>query len=324
MTLIYKMADKMKLKFIIKKQVARIISLFLPRRIMRDKRLFQLWEKRGYHVIPDHFYEPIPDTRELSESLWTKKSDMVGIDTNEKYQLDLLSRFSSDYKKEYDSFPVNKTAVPYQYYVYNNFFFSVDGEISYSMIRHFKPKKIIEIGSGFSTYLSAQAIRENEKDGYNCELISIEPYPNETLKAGFPGLSRVIDSKVQDIPLSEFNQLKENDILFIDSSHVLRIGGDVQYEFLEILPRLNKGVIVHIHDIFFPMEYPRWWVLEEYRFWTEQYLLQAFLTFNDRFEIIWAGNYMHMNHSDKLQKAFNSYRKEDRYSPASFWMRKIK
>jgi hypothetical protein len=104
----------------------------------------------------------------------------------------------------------------------------------------------------------------------------------------------LIIDKVQNVSLSEFNKLEKNDILLIDSSHVLKIGSDVQYEYLEILPRLKKGVIVHVHDIFSPSEYPREWVLEDYRFWNEQYLLCAFLSFNSAFEVLWAGSYMHL------------------------------
>lgn len=204
-------------------------------------------------------------------------------------------------------------------------FESVDGEVLYCMIRHFKPKKIFEIGSGNSTYLFAQAILKNkeEHNDYECELVAIEPYPNNILKTGFAGLSKLIPKKVQDISLSEFKKLTENDILFIDSSHVLKIGSDVQYEYLEILPRLKKGVLVHLHDIFLPAEYPKEWVLKDYRFWTEQYLLQAFLAFNDSFEVIWAGSYMHLKHPDKLEVAFSSYRRNERW-PGSFWIRKIR
>jgi len=173
--------------------------------------------------------------------------------------------------------------------------------------------------------LSAQAILKNEEEDndYECELVAIEPYPNDILKAGFPGLSKLIPKKVQDIPLSEFKKLSENDILFIDSSHVLKIGSDVQYEYLEILPRLNKGVIVHAHDIFLPAEYPKEWILKDYRFWTEQYLLQAFLSFNDSFEVLWGGSYMHLRHPDKLEEAFSSYKRDERW-PGSFWIRRIK
>jgi len=287
-------------------------------------RLFSLWERMGFHLTRNAFWCPIPDTRtlKLKEELWLRHSELVGIDINEQKQIQLLNQFSSKFKVEYDSLPRNKTQKPYQYYINNGRFESVDGEILYCMIRHFKPKKIIEIGSGYSTYLSAQALLKNEEEtGDKGELIAIEPNPNEVLRSGFPGLSKLISKKVEEVDLSVFKELKENDILFIDSTHILQIGSDVQYEYLEILPRLNKGVIVQIHDIFIPMEYPRKWVLEKKLFYNEQYLLQAFLAFNRTFEVLWMGSYMHLRHPDKLEKAFSSY---DRLTawPCSFWMRK--
>ena len=256
------------------------------------RKSFRFWQRLGFHITPNHFYQPIPDTRMLKDELFEKKSEMGGIKINEKEQLELLSFFQQRFKNEYDMFPVNKTGVPYEYYLSCNNFISVDAEILYCMIRHFKPGKIIEIGSGYSTYLSAKAILQNKEEdsNYDCELIAIEPYPNKTLKQGFPGLTRLISKNVQDVPLAIFGNLTENCILFIDSSHVLKTGGDVQYEYLEILPRLNKGVIVHIHDIFLPSEYPKTWVLKDYRFWTEQYILQTFMAFNRGFEVLWAGS----------------------------------
>jgi hypothetical protein len=114
--------------------------------------------------------------------------------------------------------------------------------------------------------------------------------------------------------------LGADDILFIDSSHVLRIGSDVQYLFLEVLPRLAPGVLVHIHDIFMPAEYPREWVLTHGYFWTEQYLLQAFLTFNTSWEVIWAGSFMQLNHRESLACAFPQAVLDA--MPGSFWIRR--
>lgn len=290
------------------------------------KKSFTLWERLGFHITRNHFYEPIPDTRTLKDELWTKHSELVGIDINEKGQIELLSIFMSKFKNEYHNLPLDwsPSLKPYEYYINNGSFESADGEILYCMIRHFKPKKIFEIGAGYSTYLSAQAVLKNEEDdNYKCELVAIEPNPNDILRVGFPGLTKLIPTKVQDIPLSEFKKLTENDVLFIDSSHVLKIGSDVRYEYLEILPRLNKGVLIHLHDIFLPAEYPKEWVLKEFRFWNEQYLLQAFLTFNDSFRVLWCGSYMHLKHPDRLEAAFKSYRREERW-PGSFWIRKIK
>ncbi|WP_229393481.1 class I SAM-dependent methyltransferase [Methanosarcina sp. DH1] len=288
------------------------------------KKTFSLWQTLGLHITANHFYEPIPDTSTLNVNLWLKCSELVGIDFNEQEQIYLLSEFGLKYKEELDSFPRNRTECPYQYFSYNGAFESVDGDILYCMIRQFKPQKIIEIGSGNSTYLSAQAALKNKtEDGYECEMVSIEPYPNNVLKRGFPGLSQLITQKVQDLPLSLFDSLEENDILFIDSSHVLKIGNDVQYEYLEVLPRLKKGVIIHIHDIFLPEEYRKDWVLDMHRFWNEQYLLQAFLTFNESFKVLWAGNYMCLTYPDKIEKTFSSY-KRDKVKPSSFWIVKTR
>jgi hypothetical protein len=261
----------------------------------------------------------------MNDELWLKQSDLVGIDINEKEQLSLLSQFVSNYKSEFDSFPEGKTMLPHQYFSTEGTYRRGDASILYSMIRHFKPSKIIEIGSGTTTFLSAQAILKNkEESGKECKLISIEPYPSNELKKGFPGLSQLIQKKVEDVPLAEFQSLQENDILFIDSSHVIKIGGDVLYEILEILPRLQSGVIVHFDDIFLPLEYPKNWVLKEHRFWTEQYILQALLTFNNHFKILWAGSYMYMKYPDLLEKNLLIKDIVKSWRPASFWIKKVK
>ena len=117
------------------------------------------------------------------------------------------------------------------------------------MVRHFQPRLIIEVGSGFSSLIVGEAIAKNN----NSALICIEPFPQEFLREGFPGLHSLIEKQVEDIELEFFSQLGSGDILFIDSSHTVKIGGDVNYLFLEVLPRLKPGVIVHVHDIFFPL-----------------------------------------------------------------------
>ncbi|KAF0135203.1 MAG: hypothetical protein FD145_29 [Candidatus Saganbacteria bacterium] len=305
---IIRLKDKFRLKY----------GMMLYRNIFWFSQLF------GFSLVRNRFYSPIPEIRTLKDKIWEYPSELIGIKMNEKEQVILLSDFAEKYKIEYDQFQLLKgsNTNPYDFYIKNRCFEEIDGEILYCMIRDLKPRKIIEIGSGYSTYLSARATLKNKENSDDCELIAIEPYPNETLKTGFPGLLKLLQTEVQNVPLAKFLELQENDILFIDSSHVLKIGSDVQYEYLEILPRLNKGVVVHIHDIFLPAEYPKKWVLEELMFYNEQYLLQAFLTFNDSFEILWSGSYMRLKHPDELKKAFNSYEKST--FPGSVWLRKIK
>jgi len=286
------------------------------------KKTLSFWHLMGLTVVPNHYYIPIPDTRYLKNEIWERKSSLPGIDINEKQQLELLSEFSQRYKDEYEQIPKYRTDANHQYYINNQSFSSVDGEILYCMIRYFKPKRIIEIGSGNSTLLSAQAALKNQVEGHLCELIAIEPYPNEVLRKGFPGLSRMISKKLQDVPITEFTRLEANDILFIDSSHVVTIGSDAQYEYLEILPLLAPGVLVHIHDIFLPMEYRKQWVLQELKFWNEQYLLQAFLIQNAAWKVLWGGSYMHIQHPDLLEENFNSYNREERW-PGSFWIQRL-
>lgn len=288
-----------------------------------DSRYFAFWEKNGFHVTHVDFEDAAPDTSKIPKTFWIRQTSLIGIDMNEQVQLRLLEDFTSRFKKEYATFPKNPTSVQHQFFIENGLFSYVDAEILYCMIRNFKPKRIIEIGSGKSTLLSAQAILKNKQEDpeYNCELIAIEPFPNNVLIQGFPGLSKLIQKKVQDVSPSLFTQLEENDILFIDSSHVLNTASDVQYEYLEILPNLKKGVIIHCHDIFLPYEYPKEWITKYLRFFNEQYILQAFLSFNNSFETLWASYYMHKKHYDILKNAFSPY---EGVLPASFWIKRTR
>ena len=323
--------DKFNLDLALRRLVPKLLKVLpgilkqIPRRFFTSRVVFSLCQKLGFYVIPNHFYYPIPDTRNLKNSLWSNHSELIGINMNREKQLELLSIFESNFKPEYEQFSTNKTTVPHEYYLSNAIFKSIDTETLYCIVRYFKPSNIYEIGSGNTTYLSAKALVKNmaQDSQYQCQLIAIDPYPNEILRAGFPSFSKVIIKKMQDIPYTEFSALKENDILFIDSSHVLKIGSDVQYEYLEILPRLRVGVIIHVHDIFMPAEYPRKWVLTDHMFWNEQYLLQAFLSFNESFEVMWAGSYMHLNYPERLERAFKSYNRLKTW-PGSVWIRRIR
>lgn len=148
----------------------------------------------------------------------------------------------------------------------------------------------------------------------------IDPYPNMIVRSNF---RKLIMERVENIPLSTFNVLDESDILFIDTSHVIKTGNDVAYEYLKVLPTIKKGVFIHAHDIMLPYEYPKERLLKKHIFWNEQYLLQAFLTFNSAFKVIWASCFMHRNHSSKLAEAFKEYNATPLIPPGSFWFQRI-
>ncbi len=318
----------------IKKSIGRFLTPLM-------KMLFRLLQPLGIHIVRNHYYEPIPDTRKLEPRVWRNDSSLIGINMNETVQLKMLASVFPKFLSECE-FPTRPTPNPHEFHLGNNRFEALDAEVLYCFVRHFKPRRIIEVGSGYSTLVSAKGVVANHKiDSFDTDLICIEPYPNQLIKSGFPGLSKVISEQVENTQLSMFEELVENDILFIDSSHVVKIGSDVIHEYLEILPRLNKGVVIHIHDIFMPSEYPKQWVLQQHIFWSEQYLLQAFLSFNDSFEVIWASSYMSINHKDKLESIFPSWKnshkklpdKIKKYAitkdgenvwPVSFWLRKTK
>jgi hypothetical protein len=302
--------------------VARLVA-----RIMRGyahpvlyEQYFRLWEEHGFHLTPVHFYQPIPDTRTLTDELWAKESELVGMEMNDAVQLELLQRAFPRFRAEYDRFPMDPTDNPYEYYFNNGQFGGTDALGLYCMVRHFDPNLIIEVGSGFSTRVSAQAAMENR----HTKLVCIEPHATEPIRhdifrTDLPGLVALISKRVEEVGVDLFQDLGPNDILFIDTSHVAKIGGDVNFVFLEIIPRLKPGVIVHVHDIFFPLEYPRGWVMDSLRFYNEQYLLQGFLAFNSAYEVLLCNSYLGHKYHDELKATFPN---SPWWGGGSFWMRR--
>jgi len=288
---------------------------------------YRIFYKHGFHLLRKHYYLPIPDEADLSDTFWERRSALVGLEMNDEYALDLLQSVFPLYLDEFrESFPVHRPSRnDSNFYLINGNFMAIDAHVYYIFIRYFKPKRIIEIGAGNSTVVASVACRRNIKEsGEGPNLTAIEPYPRSILKDGIPELSQLIEAKVQDVDIELFTSLKSGDILFIDSSHVLREGGDVQLEYCEILPLLAPGVLVHIHDISLPKHYPRVY-FENQLYFNEQYLLQAFLCFNSRFDVIWPGNYMIVKYPDRVINLFPEYhemRKSYPMSePSSFWIR---
>jgi Methyltransferase domain len=273
---------------------------------------FKLWQETGIHVTPVHFYQPVPDTRNLPDKLWQVPSQLPGIDINGPAQLEFLRHRFPQFREECNQFSSDNADA---FNLTNGHFDGLDALVAYCMVRYFKPRTIIEVGSGYSSLILARAAVRNG----NAPLICIEPFPLEFLEKDFPGLQILIRRRVEEIDYDFFSQLEAGDILFLDSSHTVKMGGDVTYLFLEILPRLKPGVVVHVHDIFFPFDYPRDWVMNECRFWSEQYLLQSFLAFNNAFEILLCNNYLSTYYMAELQAAFPQL---PSCGGGSFWMQR--
>lgn len=298
----------------------RIINSILyriSRKYLLDK--FEFWEKHGIHILPVSYYSPVPNMLELRNKLekWDNPMEMQGFDWNEEGQYYIMSNVFNLYSKECDFPQIEKERLnDYDYFIEGSNYPIGDAFILHCLIRHYKPKRIIEIGSGFSTLVAARAGKFNTPPP---ELISIDPFPSkfeDVLSKGFPGFKRLEVIPVENLPVDYFNSLQENDILFIDSTHVIKPNGDILYLYLNVIPRLKPGVIVHAHDIFLPFNYPKKWVFENHWFWNEQYLLWAYLLFNHEFEIIFSAHYM-KKYIKELQTIFHGY-----WTGGSFWFRK--
>jgi hypothetical protein len=277
-----------------------------------------LFDLAGVSLVPHQYYEPITIVNDLRRSCDEPRS-LPGIDLRVDAQRALISEF--DYGDELKAIPYVKqhaTAFGYQ----NASYGIGDAEMLYNMIRYFQPLCIIEIGSGESTLLARMAIRRIEKikDGHQCKHICIEPYESPWLEQT---RVEVVRDRVELQPPSLFKQLRENDILFIDSSHVIRPQGDVLFEILEVIPTLARGVLVHIHDIRTPRDYPRHWITDIRRMWDEQYLLEAFLSNNREFEVVAASNMLAAEYPEEFAEACPVWGAARNREPSSFWIRRI-
>jgi len=253
-------------------------------------------KKIGVYPIRDHYYQPLFNDSHLLAPLSSDRN-LPGLDLNVEYQLDLLSKIN--YSSEINFHEKNNNSKnKLNFFLGNGSFESGDAEFLYSIVRHFKPRMIVEIGSGHSTKIANQALAKNKSlNNILYKHICVEPYE-------MPWLSEmnveVIRSRVELCYPKLFTGLQRNDLLFIDSSHIIRPQGDVLFEYLEILPTLNSGVIVHVHDIFTPKDYPDQWVRENVLFWNEQYLLEALLSNSSRYKVIAALNFLKSNYYSQL------------------------
>lgn len=271
----------------------------------------------GVLPIRRHYYDPFVTAEDLRYPL-DQERPLPGIDWNLPEQLALLQ--SMIFAAETADFGAHdRPALTYR--TGNDSFESGDAEYLYQIIRLKKPRRIFEVGSGHSTLVARQAIRKNleESPGLTCKHLCIEPYEMPWLESS--GVT-VIRQRLETIDRALFSELQADDLLFIDSSHIIRPQGDVLTEYLEIIPTLRPGVIVHIHDIFTPRDYPDAWVRGRMLLWNEQYLLEAFLSGNRDWKVIGALNLLRHRYYDEMQRVCPHLTPDS--EPGSFYIQRIR
>jgi hypothetical protein len=265
----------------------------------------------GWNIYPSRdFYSPLPVLSELEKTrkLWDRPSDMIGVRYDLERMKTLLARLVKQFGEEFRQLPSyeenKKLGMGPGFTV-------LDAMTLYFMIRDLKPKRYFEVGSGFSTYYSWLASRKNREQGVQTDFRVVDPYPREAMKK-LEGVT-VTAAPAQELPIDFFSDLISGDVLFIDTTHVLKVGGEVAYLFLEVVPRLNPGVAIHVHDIHFPYNVP--YPAEQYifrakwpQYWTEAMLLQGFLSFNSDFEIFLSAPLLRHFAEDFLRRTVPGYR----------------
>lgn len=278
------------------------------------------FERHGWLPIPVHYYHPYPRSADLVDrGYWESVSTLRGVALDVPRCLEVLRGIGAAFGTECQ-WP-ERSQDPRVYHWSNGNFGYASAAVAHAMVRHLKPRRVIEVGSGYSTHILSAALRRNGEQG---RLTIIEPHPGEMLDVDLPHLERRLHQRVETVDPALFGELQENDVLFIDSSHVLRYGGDVAFLYLDVLPSLARGVAVHIHDIHLPEPYPRVYFEQARYVWNEQFLLHAFLCHNADFEVLLPCFMLHRANDDVFRAAFPHYDPARHRPGSSFWMRRVR
>jgi Methyltransferase domain len=271
-------------------------------------------ERFGLQVVLKTYYSPIPDLSTLPRSIWDEPDPLRGIALDLQEQIDSMRDRLSGFIREF----APDEGRGHAYEQLNASYPLPDARLLYAMVRDLQPASIVELGSGQTTRVIAEACVANEADGVGSRFEAYDPFPiavDETL----PGLAALRRIPAQEVSEEAFTELKAGDILFVDTTHTVKIGSDVNRIILRILPVLAPGVVVHFHDICLPHEYPRY-LLEDYAlYWAEQYLLQAFLAMNPSFEILYATDALCRDSRADVERIGLAGAGE---SGSSFWIRR--
>jgi len=306
-------------------QIAEIVQSYIDR-TGAELELFKALRQKDLYLLRDHYYRPFVNAKNLPAEFWTNRASLASLEIDANSALTWAETELTAYFQELRDFlPLHQESKDVKLYLINGTYMAVDAHMYYALIRHLKPKTIIEVGAGHSTLFAHEALKRGELLE-TTELHVVEPYPEGIISSGLESVARVRRSFVQDLEPAYFDRLEAGDILFIDSTHVVKEGGDVLYLYLEILPRLKPGVFVHVHDISLPEPYPSCY-LDYGWFWNEQYLLQAYLVNNNKVKILWPGNYLMCYQSRRMLELFpdiNDMRAVYPESePSAFWFKTL-
>lgn len=281
---------------------------------------YDVLPKGLFDVVPHNYYSPIPDLSLLPEDVWRRRSDLCGVGLDPKAGIEFLESELAPFLDELD-IQIEDPRRPGVFFLRNAAFESVDAELLYGMVRSARPARVVELGSGYTTLLINMAAQRNAKEGVPTQHVAYDPFPREhVLGASVPEPTRLEAISATAVPLRVFTQLEAGDVLFVDTTHTVKLASDVNFILLDVLPRLRAGVLVHFHDIFLPWEYPRVWFEEMKYFWNEQYLLQAFLAFNETVEVLVPAHAIARAYPDRLARVISSFNTD--VTPGSFWLRR--
>ena len=276
-------------------------------------------------VPPGHFYSPFPDLDEVAareaELFWSDPLDVPGVDlrvAEQRALLDALEPLVAG--TEWPRTEADARAAGTRYWAENPSYGDGDALFLTALLRHLRPRRLVELGSGFSSACTLDARDELGVD--QLELVFVDPYPQQLEDLLLPGdrdTVTIIQARADQLDEAVLGRLGAGDVLFIDSTHVAKPGGDVNRNLFQILPAIAPGVVVHLHDIFPRFEYPKPWV-EEGRGWNEAYVLRAFLQFNDAFEVLLWPSLLHALDPDDLVRRFPPMAKN---VGGSIWLRRV-
>lgn len=272
----------------------------------------------GFDLVRRDFYSPVPTVPPPDHPVWSPSS-LPGLTIDTASHLRLLETELRPYLAEFRP-PANPDpGRPHELHVWNGYYQAVDADVLYAMIRHLKPRRILEIGSGYSTLVTSAARTRNRAEGHAADFTAVDPEPRIAVAAEAEGPDSILRVPAQELPLEMFLELDRGDVLFVDGSHTVKLGSDTNFVVLEVLPRLRPGVVVHFHDIFLPYQYPRAWY-ERGMYLAENSLLHAFLIGNALYDVLFAAHAVSRAHRERVAELIPLLRDRAEHHPAAFWI----